>query len=384
MPRVLRILNRFNVGGPTYNAVFLSRFMPDEYKTLLIGGPPEYDEATSEYVAHKYGLKPLILPQMKRAIHPLRDRNAYLEIRKIIRDFKPDIVHTHASKAGAVGRVAAFSEGVKTVVHTYHGNVMQGYFSPLTTAFFKGVERELGKRSAALIAISDKQKEELVTQHRIAPAHKVHVIPLGFDLQRFTQNTAELRHQFRLRHQLQETDIAVGIIGRLAPIKQHEVFLRAFALAHRANLHLKAFVIGDGAMRPQLENICKDLNISNAVVFTSWIAEVETVLHALDIIALSSLNEGTPVSLIEASACGKPVVSTRAGGTENAVVHQKTGLLCEVGDAQTFGQHLLTLSAQPDLRASLGAVGRNFVMERYGYQRLTADMHRLYKALLAQ
>lgn len=383
MPRILRILNRFNLGGPTYNAVFLSKFLSPEFETKLIGGMHEKDEAPSEYIARQYGIEAVILPHMRRAIHPWNDRAAYLDIRQIIKDFKPDIVHTHASKAGALGRLAAIHCNVPVIVHTYHGNVLQGYFSNTVSNIFKGIERYLGQHSQALIAISEKQRDELVDIHQIAPSNKVHVIKLGFDLERFQSNQADYRKNFRDKYNIPDKTVTVGIIGRMAPVKQHEVFLKALALAIKSGSPLQAYLIGDGELRNHLENECARLGLGpESVVFTSWISKVEEVLHGLDIVALSSLNEGTPVSLIEASACEIPVVSTRAGGTENVVIHGKTGLLCEVGDALTMSQHLITLANSLETRKKLGIEGRRFVLERFGYNRLVDEMQTLYHQLL--
>jgi glycosyltransferase involved in cell wall biosynthesis len=357
--------------------------MPDTFETLLIGGAHEADEADSSYIAHQHGLRPIVIAEMRRAIHPVYDYRAYRRIREIIQKFKPDIVHTHASKAGALGRLAALHENVSAKVHTYHGNVLQGYFSPLKSEIFKGIERYLGHHTNALIAISPKQQIELIQQHRIAPAHKVHVIPLGFDLLRFQVNQLRSRQIFREKYGLAEGDIAIGIIGRMAPVKQHDVFIKAFASARAAGLPLKAFLIGDGDLRDVLETQCRTLGLTNEhIIFTSWIKQVEEVLHGLDIVALSSVNEGTPVSLIEAAACGKPVVSTKAGGTENVVLHEKTGLLCEIGDAKAMAKHLLRLAGDKDLRNAYGNAGRQFVMQHFSFQRLCNDMTDLYTQIL--
>ena len=167
MPKIVRIINRFNIGGPTYNATFLTRFLDQEFETLLIGGLPEEGESDSLHIPNAYGVNPTILTEMQREPNFKSDREAYLKIKKIIKEFKPDIVHTHASKAGALGRKAAFACKVPIVVHTFHGHVFHSYFGKLKTFLFKIIERRLAKKSSGIIAISEIQKNELCTIHKI-------------------------------------------------------------------------------------------------------------------------------------------------------------------------------------------------------------------------
>src|SRR4051812_2406803 len=253
MAKVLRIINRFNLGGITYNVSYLGRYLPAEYETLLIGGPEEEGEQSSLYIPESLGLKPLIIEELRRSINPLADYFAYRRIKKIIREFKPDIVHTHASKAGAIGRLAAIHCNVPVIVHTFHGHVFHNYFGTFKTTIFKTIERYLAKKSSAIIAISNIQKQELITQYRICDAAKTQVVPLGFDLDRFTQNKETKRKSFRETYKLQDDEIAIGIIGRLAPIKNHYLFIDAldYILKH-TNKKIKAFIIGDGETKQEL------------------------------------------------------------------------------------------------------------------------------------
>ena len=187
--KVLRIINRFNIGGPTYNATFLTNFLSDDFETLLIGGLPEENEANSLHILEKYGVEPVLLPEMKREPNLKSDRIALKKIKTIIREFKPDIVHTHASKAGALGRRAAVSCNVPIIVHTFHGHIFHSYFGKIKTALFKNIERYLARKSTGIIAISEIQKKELCEIHKIASKRKTTVIPLGFDLDIFQKNS---------------------------------------------------------------------------------------------------------------------------------------------------------------------------------------------------
>lgn len=391
MPKVLRIINRFNLGGPTYNVSYLSKYMPEEYETLLIGGPEEAGEESSLFIPESLGLKPLIIEEMRRSVNPLADYYAYRKIRQIIGEFKPDIVHTHASKAGALGRLAAFHSKVPVIVHTFHGHVFNNYFSPVKTRIFKKIERELAKRTSAIVTISNLQKEELCSVHKICDPSKTFVIPLGFDLERFAANIPEKRKLFRERYGIKEDEIAVTIIGRLAPIKNHKLFIDALHYAiNNSDKKIRGIIVGDGETR---ESICayiesKNLKWSDGktasdFVFTSWMKEADVALAGADLVALSSLNEGTPVSLIEAQAAGKYIVSTNVGGIKD-ILEEGAGLLSEPADEKLFLENMLTaIHSITELRTTSRDI-QNKVMQKFSYHRLCKDMDSLYKKLLSE
>lgn len=393
MPKVLRIINRFNIGGITYNVSYLSKFLEPDYETLLVGGPEEEGEDSSLYIPESLGLKPRVLEQFQRSISFRADYKAYKEIKRLIREFKPDIVHTHASKAGAVGRLAAIHCKVPVIVHTFHGHVFHSYFGKLKTGFYLFIERWLAKRSSAIVTISNKQKQELSDVFRIAPAGKMHVVPLGFDLARFTQNKATNRTSFRQTYSLEEDVIAIGIIGRLAPVKNHRLFIGAIAHLKKAGIgRFKAFVIGDGETKQEIMACCRELGVSYSeqagdqadVIFTSWIRQVEWALHGLDLVALTSLNEGTPVSIIEAQAAGKYVVATNVGGIED-VLHPDCGLLSEVQDKEGYFRNLESACRNFGQQGQQAAkAGEEWALSKFSYQRLVGDMARLYKDLIKQ
>ncbi|MES2513739.1 MAG: glycosyltransferase [Bacteroidota bacterium] len=390
MTKVLRIINRFNIGGITYNVSYLSKYLENDFETLLVGGPEEEGEDSSLYIPQALGLKPRVLNQFQREINLKSDYKAYKEIKKIIKDFKPDIVHTHASKAGAIGRLAAIDCNVPIIIHTFHGHVFHSYFGKVKTGFYKIIERYLAKHSTAIIAISNKQKLELSETFKIAPKEKIHVVPLGFDLTKFTINKVQNRHEFREKYNLKPEQVAIGIIGRLAPIKNHSLFIEAIAhLKLQGFTNFKAFIIGDGDTRDVITGACEQFNVSwsndpsalTDVIFTSWITNVEWALHGLDIVALTSLNEGTPVSIIEAQAAGKYVVSTNVGGIED-VLHPECGLLSEITDKHTFFSNLMTSCANHSQLVSISKKGEDWAIQKYSYTRLVSDMRQLYQSLL--
>ncbi|HVA98235.1 MAG TPA: glycosyltransferase [Bacteroidia bacterium] len=395
MPRVLRIINRFNLGGPTYNVAYLSKYLVPEFETLLVGGEKEESEDSSEFILEKLGLKPIIIPEMKRQLSWKNDRAAYKKIKKIIQEFKPDIVHTHASKAGTLGRLAAYNCKVPVIVHTFHGHVFHSYFGKLKTFFYKSVERYLAKKSTFIIAISEKQKHELAQVYKICKAEKIKIIPLGFDLQRFQENKIEKRKAFRKQYNIDEDELVISIVGRLVPIKNHRLFLEALKIvSNKTSIKIRAFIIGDGEERANIENYARQLKINfsdankstekNLLTFTSWIKDIDIAMAGSDIIALTSFNEGTPVSLIEAQAAGKPIVSCKVGGIENIVLEGKTALLSENNNAVELAQNILILLQDGTLREKFSDNGWDFVNEKFSYHRLTNDMKFLYRNLMNQ
>ncbi|MEO5570927.1 MAG: glycosyltransferase [Bacteroidia bacterium] len=395
MPRVLRIINRLNLGGITYNVAYLSKYLQPEFETMIVSGIKLDSEESSDFILENLGLKATYLPEMRREISWKHDRAAYLKLKSIIKEFKPDIVHTHAAKAGTLGRLAAASCGVKVIVHTFHGHIFHSYFSPLKTKLFVQIERYLASKSTRIITISDIQKKEICEDFKICDSRKAAVIPLGFDLNRFRENQLEKRKSFRDQFKIADDEIAVGIIGRLTAIKNHDLFLRAFShVLNKANKKTKAVIIGDGEDMQKMQQLCKELSLKYCehnsvmaaadVIFTSWIKNVDWAIAGMDIIAMTSLNEGTPVSLIEAQAAGKPVLSTNVGGIENVVIKEVTGLLSPSQDVTLFSKHLLRLINDDLLRTKFSQNGWAQVGTKFHYSRLVEDVRKLYHQLLNQ
>ncbi len=396
MPDVLRILNRLNVGGPTLNVAYLSKYISSKYSTQVLAGHKEPYEGSSEYMLNDLGINYRYVPEMYRNIDFKRDYVAFKFIRNVIKKDKPQIVHTHAAKAGVLGRLAAYhnKHRPKVIVHTYHGNVFDGYFSPLKTKVFLAIERYLARKSNAIIAISEQQKNDLVYKYQIAPANKIHVIRLGFDLDKFMQGNDEKRTLFRQFYNISEHEIVITITGRLTAIKNHILFIESLKALRELDqlIKFKAFIVGDGELLEQLMqkveevgfSYCKPghLNYSADVIFTSWRKDIDVINAGSDIIALTSINEGTPVSIIEALASQKAVVCTNVGGVKDVVKHEYSGLLSEQ-KATDFAQKLHQAIINKELRNKLGINGKEFVIKNYSYFRLVKETEDLYNSLLA-
>lgn len=393
MPRVLRILNRLIIGGPALNATYLTKYMAPEFETTLVIGGKDDHEQDADHLTYNLGIDPVIIPEMKRAIHPISDGQAYRKVKELINKFKPDIVHTHAAKSGVIGRMAADACKVPVIVHTFHGHVFHSYFNKITTSTFIHIERYLAKRSSGIIAISKTQKEELCNTYKICPEDKVNIIPLGLDLDKFNEGLEYKRKKFRDKYFIKDDEIAIGIIGRIVPVKNHTLFVAAAKrVLQTCPQKVKFIIIGDGENREQTENEIREANLNYSyfpmnpteatVICTSWQTEMDTVLAGLDIVTLTSHNEGTPVSLIEAQAASKPVVSTDVGGVADVVAHNVSGFITEPSNAAQFSEAILMLAESAELRKEFGMEGRKFVHKKFSYQRLITDMSGYYHKLL--
>lgn len=383
--KILRIINRFNIGGPTYNATFLTRFISDDFETLLVGGLPEEGEADSLHILEEYGVTPILINEMQRVPNIISDRKALRKIKEIIKEFKPDIVHTHAAKAGALGRKAAYDCKVPVIVHTFHGHVFHSYFSKYKTEIYRQIEKRLAKRSTGIIAISDLQKNELTDIYRIAKKDKVEVIQLGFDLNPFQENLVEKRKKTREEYNLSDDQIAIAIIGRLAPIKNHDLFLESIKLVQKeTKKKLVYFIVGDGDRKKLIEDNVANLKteIEIDIRMTSWIKDIKTFNAGMDIICLTSDNEGTPVSLIEAQASNIPIVSTDVGGVRDIVSENETGYISPKNDANHFSKNLLLLTEDKNNRERMSQNGWTFVKNKFHYTRLVSDIEKYYYSLL--
>jgi glycosyltransferase involved in cell wall biosynthesis len=384
LTRILRIINRFNLGGPTYNATYLSRYLPDTYTTTFIGGSPMEQELHSGFIPESVGQPYIELPNMSRRISLWNDARSFMSLLGYMRKLRPHLVHTHAAKAGVIGRLAAICCRVPIRVHTYHGHVFSGYFSPTVSNLVQRAERFLAKHTHAIVAISESQKKDLVELYRIAPSEKVHVIPLGLDLKKFTENKEERRIAFRHAHGLSDSTFVYGIVGRLTAIKNHRLLFEAFALLPDLAPTVLV-VVGDGELRSVLEEQAHSITSASKykkILFTSWIKEIHLALPGFDAVVLSSNNEGTPVSLIEAQAAGVPVISTLVGGVMQCVAHNETGLLVEAQQPLALSEAMKEIKDNAALRSTMASKGPEFALRRFGYERLIKEMDELYCELL--
>ncbi len=378
--RVMRIIARLNVGGPALHVTLLAERLgsPEFESTLVCGriGPGEGDMA---YLAAERGITPVIVPELGRELHPLRDLVTLFRLWRLMRRLKPDVVHTHTAKAGFVGRWAAWLARVPVRIHTYHGHVFKGYFGATKTRLFLALERLTARITDRLITISPALRDELAGVYRVAPAQKFAVIPLGLELAPYAEAPRGMG-ALRAAHLIPPGAPLIGIVGRIVPIKNHALFLEMAGRVLQAQPDAYFVVVGDGEDRAKIEALADRLGLRKRVVFTGWMQDLVPVFSDLDLLVLSSDNEGTPTAIMQALAAGVPVVATAVGGVPDLLRHGDWGRLAPPGDADRLAQAALAAlrdsAPDPAIRAA--------ALAEYDAGRLAETMAGLYRALLAE
>jgi len=379
--RIARVIARLNVGGPAHHVALLTVGLDAaRFSSYLLVGRPSAQEAEFTSVIDGTGVMPVEIAHLGPRVAPLADLRALAELVRQLRRIKPDIVHTHTAKAGALGRLAALAVRPRPIiVHTYHGHVLEGYFGRPLTAAYRLVERLLARISDRLVAVSAQTADDLV-RLGVAPRERFTVIPIGLELERLLELSPEPDREARASLGIGPGDIVLAFVGRLVPIKRLDVLLRALALALPEAPALRLLVVGDGELREQHEALARTLGIADRVCFLGFRFDLDRIVGATDIAVLSSDNEGTPVALIEAGAAARPSVATDVGGVAE-IVGPATGRLVPPGDPSAMADALLALARDRPLRRALGAAARERVTAAYRAERLVEDVAQLYREL---
>jgi glycosyltransferase involved in cell wall biosynthesis len=382
--RVLRVIARLNVGGPALHVSYLTRGLEARgYETTLVAGDVGRGEESMAFVAAQEGVEVVQLPGLSRELSPVRDLIAAVHLARLVRRLRPDVLHTHTAKAGAVGRVAALLSGrrrPRVVVHTFHGHVLRGYFGAAGSLVFRAIETALARVTDSLVAVSPEVRDELV-RLGVAPARKFTVIRLGIDLEPRVA-CDEDPAAVRARIGVAADRFVVGWFGRMTAVKRTDDLLDALAALRERGVDALLLLVGDGDDRERLERLAHGRGLARSVLFLGYQEDVARWYAACDAIVLTSANEGTPVTLIEGLAAGRPVVATRVGGVPDVVDDGVTGFLVRAGDTHAVAERLALLASDPELRRRMGDEGRRRVLERYAVGRLVDDVDRLYRALL--
>jgi glycosyltransferase involved in cell wall biosynthesis len=388
--RILRVITRLNIGGPSIQALALtSRLAARGATTTLLHGRLGEGEGDMRYLAAPDANLQFV-PTLQRAIAPLDDLRTLRTLYDAMREFKPTLVHTHMAKAGLLGRLAAFAynltrgEAPKAyVVHTYHGHVLEGYFSRVITGVFIGLERLMAKFSDAIIAISPAIRADLLNTYRIGRPGQYHVVPLGFDLAAFAAVDTAARKRARAELQIASDAPVLATVGRLTAIKNYSLLLDAAHLVASGRPNLVVLLAGDGELRADLEAQAARLGITANVRFLGWRRDLPTIYAATDVFALTSRNEGTPVALIEAMATGVPGVSTDVGGVGDVIANPSMGIKVPLDDPRALATAVERLLGDTEQRRRMGDVARAHVLARYDITRLVNDIDALYQKLHA-
>jgi glycosyltransferase involved in cell wall biosynthesis len=389
--KILRVIARLNVGGPARHVVLLDRGLRGRgHDTRLVHGSLAPFEASLEHLAVEAGLPTTRIRELGRRISPVSDVRAFASLLRLLFREAPDVIHTHTAKAGTLGRVAACLFNITRprrrrclVVHTFHGHVLTGYFRPATNAAVRLVERALARVTDRVVTISPRQYDDIVTRFRIADAARTTVVPLGLDLDRLAR-LGPLAPHLRGRFGMPERAVIVGYAGRFVAIKDLATLVRAFARVASARPDARLLLAGDGPLRPEIDGLIAALSLQTQVHLAGWIDDLAALYATIDICALSSLNEGTPVAVIEAMAAAKAVVATRVGGVADIVEHGRTGLLVPPRNPEALADAMIRLAADPGERSRMGAAGREAVVGRFSAERLVDDIDALYAGGLAR
>jgi len=416
--KIVRIIDRLNIGGPAIHTILLTKGLDkSRFDSVLVTGTVEKSEGDMFYFASEKNIRPIIIPELSRSLNIRKDIITFWKLLRLIKREKPDIIHTHKAKAGALGRLAGLfhrftqvqpfiklkklHEGTQTemegtstksklkLIHTFHGHVLHSYFTRTKSAFFIWIERFLGLFTNKIIAVSENVRKELIDL-RIARPQKITAIPLGLDLEKYLkiENSGSQNRDFK----------SIGIIGRLVPVKNHRMFLDAAKRLKdilSSEQRIKFFIVGDGLLRQELVSYAERLGIEQDVTFTGWIKELEKIYSELDIVVLTSLNEGTPVALIEAMAAGRPVISTDVGGVKDlfndqfkvnrdgkrTIRYYDQGILIDSEDTESMARAIKELLESDETRKKMGEAGRKTVYPKYDISRLIDDMKIFYMNL---
>jgi len=354
------------------------RLDPARYETLLICGRPDKDEGDMLDLRGPDSLRPIIVRRLHRAIAPLDDLIAFVLLVRLLRSFRPDVVHTHLAKAGLLGRLAARVVGVPVVVHTFHGNVLRGYFHPWVSRSFALLERLLAHLSTRVIVLSPRQRAEILSLG-IASNERIVEIPLGLDLGPLVSSTTV--GTLRAELGVPASTSLVGTVARFVPIKGVDVLLDAAARVIAERPDTIFVLVGDGELSGPLRRQAADLGIGDRVRFLGWRADMAAIYSDLDVVVLTSHNEGTPVTIIEALAAGRAVVATAVGGVPDLLGDSEAGVLVPDRDVNAIARAVLDLLGDAPRRFALGEAGRRRVYPAYDVGTLVARVDSLYATL---
>ena len=401
--KIVRIIARLNVGGPARHVVWLTEALrDDEFSSTLVAGSVPPGEDDMSYFAEQAGVTPVYLREMSRELS-ISDLISIWKLYRIITVEKPDVIHTHTAKAGTVGRIAAFAYRwltLKTligkprplkVVHTFHGHIFHSYYGRLKTKIFLMIERSLARFATdKIIVLSTEQLDEINSTFKVGHRSQFRIVPLGVDTDPLLPSAKD-RDDIRNEIGAAVDDVVIGFVGRLTEIKNLTLLLEA-ATRFRGDDKVRFVIVGDGNLRQELERETESLGIMSIVRFLGNRTDVASVYNGLDIVALSSLNEGTPLSLIEAMAASKAVISTAVGGVPGLVGKvSKTAdgfVICERGirvdtfDPDDYAQGLRYLIDDSGARTAMGARGAEYIRTNYSKERLITDITDLYRELI--
>jgi glycosyltransferase involved in cell wall biosynthesis len=386
---ILRIIARLNVGGPARHVTLLDAGLRDRgHRTLLVHGDVGPGEASLDQLVCERGLPAIRVAELGPRISLWSDLRAFAAVLQMVFRARPDIIHTHTAKAGALGRVCAAIYNMTrrrsrraAVVHTFHGHVLSGYFGPIGSTAVRVAERLLATITDCIVTISPTQQQDIANRFRIAPAARVVMIPLGLDLSSLLvlEPTVKPRNAAGI-----PPVVTFGYMGRFVPIKDLPTLIAAFARAVQSVNSCRLVLAGDGPASQAIRDLIEQHGIREQVTFLGWTNDLPRFYAMIDVCVLASLNEGTPVAIIEAMSAGKAVIATNVGGIPDIVDDQRTGILVNARDVQGLADAMIQLARNVEQRVELGVSARSEVRGRFSHERLIDDIEELYGKLLVR
>jgi glycosyltransferase involved in cell wall biosynthesis len=379
--KILQVQSRICIGGPAIHTEVLCKYInPDRFESILVGGALEKGEQSRIEVLKQQGIRVELMQKMGRKLSVFNDLYSLYRLYRFIRKERPQIVNTHTAKAGAVGRIAAWLARVPVIIHTFHGHVFYGYFNKWKTLFYRLPERFLARISTQIIVISPSQYEDIVFKFKIAPAHKVTLMSLGIELERFLKIKKDdvLKKELNLKPH----SYLLTIIGRMVPVKNHVMSLQVLKKLIAEKLPVHLCMVGHGELFDEIQQKTKELNLQEYVHFAGWSLDIEKIYAGVDALLLTSLNEGTPITLIEAMAAGVPVVATAVGGVSDVVTDGESGYLCKVNNVDEMVLKTKNVLFDPDHTHQLIENAKMNVRKQFSYQRLITDIEEFYSGFI--
>ncbi len=384
--RIAHLITRLILGGAQENTVLTCEDLLREHgdDVLLITGPPLGPEGSLMERVERNGVPVQVLGALRREIHPLRDPQSYLQIKRAIKSFRPDVVHTHSGKAGLLGRLAAHALRVPAIVHTVHGAPFHPYQGRGAQAVFRWCERYAAGRCDALVSVADAMTELLV-EAQVAPREKFTTVYSGMEVEPLLQAD---RHRARVRRQLgyDDANVVVGKIARLFYLKGHEYVVLAAKQVIAAQPQVRFLFVGDGLLSRQIREQVRRARLEPYFHFAGLVAtqQIPELLSAMDIVVHTSLREGLARVLPQALIAGKPVISYDVDGAREVVVADQTGILLPPMSIAPLAEGICRLAADPALRQRFGAEGRQRSTERFRHEHTTRQLRALYQRLLSK
>ena len=375
--KIAQVITRMDWGGsPDIVSILCQRLDREKYDIRLICGVTVYPSGKNKEFFKKFEGNIFRLTRLKRNVNIFNDVFSFFSLYRLFRRERFDIVHTHTTKAGVLGRISAVCAGVPAVIHSPHGHIFYGYFGPLVSKAVVVLERFMTHFTDKIIALTELEKRDLVT-FKVAGPEKIVVINSGLELNNYRKinvDTGRIRDGLGL-----EEDMALaGFVGRLEPVKGPEYFIRAAALVAGELTEVKFLIVGEGSLRNKLESECEKSGIRDKVIFTGWREDITEILSILNVLVLPSLNEAVGRVLIEAGACGVPVVAARVGGVPEVVKDNQTGILVPPGEPEALAGAMIALLEDKEKRQRMGERAENWVGAKFGVNKMVERVSSLY------